>query len=242
MNCVTASDGGGRHQQETTINTRMHPQQSTFIFRRQEEASSSHLQATTTTSTTTQADGDTAKPALVWTMDDLDAFALSEGIELSKSTLGPGFRTVARSAQNSSRILGYGEGFVRPAGDILHLDKMEVFQKMVDAVKAENPDFRGGGTTFGVGLLFGYQCLLHGSENSCIDAEFLAIDDEDFQHRRLVRFYKYAGFKVIKYIGEDFQDIPARMVWGGCGTLMRAKIDDLLPFWTMLLSRKSSSK
>eukprot|EP00527_Entomoneis_sp_CCMP2396_P005675 CAMPEP_0198149294 /NCGR_PEP_ID=MMETSP1443-20131203/45908_1 /TAXON_ID=186043 /ORGANISM="Entomoneis sp., Strain CCMP2396" /LENGTH=213 /DNA_ID=CAMNT_0043814281 /DNA_START=111 /DNA_END=749 /DNA_ORIENTATION=+ len=165
MNCVTASDGGGRHQQETTINTRMHPQQSTFIFRRQEEASSSHLQATTTTSTTTQADGDTAKPALVWTMDDLDAFALSEGIELSKSTLGPGFRTVARSAQNSSRILGYGEGFVRPAGDILHLDKMEVFQKMVDAVKAENPDFRGGGTTFGVGLLFGYQCLLHGSEN-----------------------------------------------------------------------------
>ena len=87
-----------------------------------------------------------------------------------------------------------------------------------------------------------YNCMAQGNENGCTEAEFLAIDDEDFQHRRLVRFYKHSGFKVIKYVGDDFQDIPARMVWGGCGTLMRAKIDDLLPFWTMLLSRSSSSE
>lgn len=177
----------------------------------------------------------------IWTMEDLEAFALTEGVELSKTTLGPGFRTVARSTQNSSNILGYGEGFVRPAGYILHLDKMEVFQKMVTKVRRDDPQFRGGGSTFGVGLLFGYLCLLHGKENGCTEAEFLAIDDEDFQHKRLVRFYKYTGFKVIKYIGEDFQDIPARMVWGGCGTLMRANIDDLLPLWTSILSRSSSA-
>jgi hypothetical protein len=76
--------------------------------------------------------------------------------------MGPGFRTIARSTHNSSAILGYGEGFVRPSGNILHLDKMEVFQKMVQQVREDNPNFRGGGTTFGVGLLFGYQCLLHG--------------------------------------------------------------------------------
>jgi hypothetical protein len=98
----------------------------------------------------------------VWTLEQLEAHAEQEGVQLSISTLGPGFRTVARSTTNSSAILGYCEGFVRPAGEILHLDKMEIFSKMVQRVKAENPEFRGGGSTFGVGLLFGYQALLHG--------------------------------------------------------------------------------
>jgi hypothetical protein len=100
--------------------------------------------------------------SVVWNLKDLQQYALQEGVQLSISTLGPGFRTVARSTLNSSAIMGYGEGFVRPSGNILHLDKMEVFQKMVQQVRKENPNFRGGGTTFGVGLLFGYQCLLHG--------------------------------------------------------------------------------
>ena len=80
-----------------------------------------------------------------------------------------------------------------------------------------------------------------GKENGCTVAEFLAIDDEDFQHKRLVRFYSLSGFQIIKYIGDDFQDIPARMVWGGCGTLMRANIDDLLLLWTQIL-QKSAKK
>ena len=97
-----------------------------------------------------------------WTLEQLEEYAMKEGVQLSISTLGPGFRTVARSSSNSSAILGYVEGFVRPSGEILHLDKMEVFKKMVQQVREENPEFRNGGTTFGVGLLSGYQCLLHG--------------------------------------------------------------------------------
>jgi len=170
----------------------------------------------------------------IWTLEDLEEFAHKQGVELSKTSMGPAFRTVARSTQNSSKILGYGEGFVRPAGNILHLDKMEVYKPIVKQVRRENPDFSGGGTIFGVGLLFGYQCLLHGVENGCIEAEFLAIDDEEFQHKRLVRFYKNSGFKIVKYVGEDIQDIPDRMVWGGCGTLMRANLADLLPLWSQL--------
>lgn len=76
-----------------------------------------------------------------------------------------------------------------------------------------------------------------GVENGCTEAEFLAIDDEDFQHKRLVKFYKNAGFKIIKYVGEDFQDIPDRLVWGGCGTLMRANIGDLLSLWSQLFMK-----
>lgn len=190
-----------------------------------------------------QSTSDTIVDQQVWTLEDLQNFARSEGVELSKTNLGPAFRTVARSTHNSSQILGYGEGFVRPTGNILHLDKMEVFKPMVKRVRKENPDFRGGGTIFGVGLLFGYQCLLHGIENGCTEAEFLAIDDEEFQHKRLVRFYKNSGFKIIKYVGEDFQDIPDRMVWGGCGTLMRANIaEDLLPLWSGLFIKSIDKK
>ena len=118
--------------------------------------------STTDSLLATHATQDKATAPEVWTLEQLEEHALNEGVQLSISTLGPGFRTVARSSSNSSAILGYCEGFVRPSGEILHLDKMEIFKKMVQQVKAENPEFRGGGSTFGVGLLFGYQALLHG--------------------------------------------------------------------------------
>jgi len=100
-------------------------------------------------------------------MSQLEDYAQHQGVNLTLSTLGPGFRVVARSLLDASQILGYGEGFVRPSGDILHLDKMEVFKPQVLKCKAENPTFNGGGTTFGVGLLFGYQSLLHGRYIYC---------------------------------------------------------------------------
>ena len=119
---------------------------------------------------------------------------------------------------------------------------MEVWKKAVDRARKENPDgYKNGGNVFGVGLLLGYLCLLHGKENGCIDAEFLAIDDEEYQHKRLVRYYKNSGFKVIKYVGEDIGDIPDRLVWGGCGTLMREKVDVLLEKWTKNLFRRRSA-
>ena len=131
---------------------------------KQSSSSSSLLQSTKGTAPTTSTSSTaSSNKKIVWDSEDLDAFALKEGVELTKSTLGPGFRVVVRSSQNTSTILGYGEGFVRPAGNILHLDKMEVFQPIVQQVRKENPDFRNGGTTFGVGLIFGYECLLHGT-------------------------------------------------------------------------------
>ena len=134
--------------------------------------------------------------------------------------------------------MGYVEGFVRPGSRLLHLDKMEVFRKITKQARAENPDeFKGGGTVLGVGLLLGYLCLLHGQEQGCTTAEFLAIDDEDFQHKRLVRYYRQAGFDLIKYVGDDLASIPDRLVWGGCGTLLRKDIPFLLQKWTRIMER-----
>lgn len=171
----------------------------------------------------------------IFSREELDDFARSQGLEITLSTLGPGFRSTARSLQNRTEIMGYVEGFSR--GKILHLDKMEVFSKAVKSARQNNPQFTGGGTILGVGLLMGYVCLLHGKAAGCQTAEFLAIDDEDYQHKRLVRYYTTAGMDIVKYVGDDFRDIPDRMVWGGCGTLLRKDIGSLMTFWSSILSR-----
>ena len=176
----------------------------------------------------------------ILTRDELEDFARDQGLEITLTTLGPGFRSTARSLHNRTEILGYVEGFTR--GNILHLDKMEVFSKVVKTVRRENPQFTGGGTSLGVGLLMGYVCLLHGQQANCKSAEFLAIDDDDFLHKRLVRYYSAAGMDIIKYVGDDFFDIPDRMVWGGCGTLMRKDVDDLLRFWSSVMAKSLEKK
>lgn len=111
------------------------------------------------------ADGisDTTTKAL-WTLEELESYGEDKGVAISFTTMGPGYRAVARAKHDESLILGYVEGFVRPTGRILHLDKMEVFKPMVQKAKKQVPDaFDFGGISFAVGLLLGYRCLLHGT-------------------------------------------------------------------------------
>lgn len=199
----------------------------------QSQAFGSHLSATDTRknglllhTVSTSSEGNTKQ--MMWTMEELEEQASNSGVVITWSTFGPGFRAVARAKHNETLVMGYVEGFVRPAGEILHLDKMEVWKPMVKKARNEAPSMDFGGVSFAIGLLLGYQCLLHGIEKGCKSAEFLAIDDEEFQHKRLVKYYKQVGFQVVKYVGEDVQDIPDRLVWGGCGTLMREDIQVLL--------------
>jgi hypothetical protein len=98
-----------------------------------------------------------------------------------------------------------------------------------------------GGTFLGPGLLIAYICFLHGYESGCTTCEFLAIDDAEYQHKRLVKYYGTAGFKPVRYVGENLRDIPDRLVWGGCGTLMTQDIRLVLEKWTRIIRRASSS-
>lgn len=101
-------------------------------------------------------------PTKLATQKDIIDFGETTGVILSLSTLGPGYRAIARAKHNTTQIIGYCEGFIRPGGNILHLDKMEVFKKALVTAREENPDFKSGGTVFGVGLLLGCLCLCHG--------------------------------------------------------------------------------
>ena len=92
-------------------------------------------------------------------------------------------------------------------------------------------------TTFltGCPTLFVWKNSSLGLENGCEMAEFLAIDDEEKQHKRLVRYYRQVGFQVVKYVGDGFQDIPDRLIWGGAGTLMNGSVDIFCQKWTALM-------
>ncbi len=46
--------------------------------------------------------------------NELDEYAKSVGVKITFSTLGPGYRAVARAEFDPEQILGYCEGFVRP--------------------------------------------------------------------------------------------------------------------------------
>lgn len=170
-------------------------------------------------------------------IEEITTFALNNGVDLQFTTNGVtrGYRGVAISKNEPDNILGYIEGFIRPTGSILHADKMEIFKTALNSARAREEAFSGGGTFLGPGLLIAFVCLLHGKESGCKQVEFLAIDDAEFQHKRLIRYYKTAGFKEVRYVGEELKDIPDRLVWGGCGTLMTNDIDPVLEKWTRII-------
>ena len=178
--------------------------------------------SSSTTTTTTTSD--------IATIEEINNFATRNGISLTFTTRGPGYRCVGVDATNPTTILGYVEGFIRPSRTILHADKMEIFIK------------GGGGTFLGPGLLIAYVCFLHGKDCGCTTAEFLAIDDAEYQHTRLVRYYKMMGFHEVRYVGEEIKHIPDRLVWGGCGTLMTEEIDVILKKWTRIIRRSEMKK
>lgn len=169
--------------------------------------------------------------------EEIIEYASNEEVIISLSTFGPGYRAIARPKHNTTQILGYCSGFIRPGGKILHLDEMRVFKKALQIAREENPKFVGGGTVFGVGLLLGCLCFRYGIDNGCEIGEFLAIDDGVTQHTRLVRHYKRLGLKVIRYVGEDISNIPDRLIWGGCGTLMNNNLKETLRKYNYVFSR-----
>ena len=83
----------------------------------------SSSETTSTTTTTTTNGGD----VVVWSEDRLMEFANQEGLVLSLTTLGPGYRGVARAKHNTSIILGYCEGFLRPGEFFLYQEARHFF-------------------------------------------------------------------------------------------------------------------
>ena len=48
----------------------------------------------------------------------------------------------------------------------------------------------------------------------------LAIYDSEGYSKKLIRYFKIIGFKIVKEVGSNPIDLFLRLVWGGAGTLM----------------------
>ena len=59
-------------------------------------------------------------------------------------------------------------------------------------------------------------------------ARLLAIYDTEGYSKKLVRYFKIIGFKVVKEVGSSPIDLFLRLIWGGAGTLMRSECSFVL--------------
>ncbi|GCE65094.1 hypothetical protein OMCYN_01027 [cyanobiont of Ornithocercus magnificus] len=77
------------------------------------------------------------------------------------------------------------------------------------------------GSPAGVGNLIWAATMSWALESTpCRQARLLAICDDEYQHRRLVRYFKQRGFSRLHVLGGSLTDLPLRLVWGGTGELM----------------------
>ena len=51
-------------------------------------------------------------------------------------------------------------------------------------------------------------------------ARLLAIFDSEGYSKKLVRYFRIIGFKIVKEVGSSPTDLFLRIIWGGAGTLM----------------------
>lgn len=58
---------------------------------------------------------------------------------------------------------------------------------------------------------------------------------------RLVRYYRIAGFRSVREVGEDLGSFKDRLLWGAEGTLMVAEAADFMRRWTPLMVETSKS-
>jgi len=59
-------------------------------------------------------------------------------------------------------------------------------------------------------------------------ARLLAIYDSEGYSKKLVRYFKLIGFKIVKEVGTSPVDLLLRLVWGGAGTLMNGECISIL--------------
>tara|TARA_B100001029_G_C14784679_1_gene298490 strand:- start:21 stop:521 length:501 start_codon:yes stop_codon:yes gene_type:complete len=58
-------------------------------------------------------------------------------------------------------------------------------------------------------------------KKSSREVRLLAIFDSEGYSKKLVRYFKIVGFKIVKEVGSSPVDLFLRLVWGGAGTLMK---------------------
>lgn len=165
------------------------------------------------------------------TIEEVQTLARRRNLDIAISELGPFYRVVCRDAA-SDKIVGLTNGWINPISRSMHCEALQVFTKGMAGEDGQR--VRGG--VHGLGLLIGACTFAFAQSKGCSRAEILAINDYDYQHKRLVRYYRYFGFVPVKEVGlRGLADLVDQVVWGGVGTRMDANVESMLAKWTPAL-------
>ncbi|MEB3244151.1 MAG: hypothetical protein VKO44_11010 [Cyanobacteriota bacterium] len=111
-------------------------------------------------------------------------------------------------AAGRAEQLGELKGWATPQSAGLRLDTLRVW---------------GAEATGAAPLLLAASCAWALEATPCRRARFLAIHDNERQHRRLVRYFRGLGFTPLRELGAAPSDWGPRLLWGGSGLLMEGE-------------------
>lgn len=98
----------------------------------------------------------------------------------------------------------------------------------VNGLRLDTLRVQGRGTSGAAPLLLAAGCAWALENTPCRRARFLAIHDNDRQHRRLVRYFRALGFEPLRELGSAPADWGPRLLWGGSGLLMEGACEETI--------------
>ena len=144
-------------------------------------------------------------------VEELQNIAFSLGLIIKiqvRETLGFCFFkiVIAEQKDNIVKIWGEMKGWTLLNKQDIQLDTLKII--------STSPDFVSE-------LIWATTMSWAIEKKSSNKARLLAIYDNEGYSKKLVRYFKIIGFKIVKEVGSSPIDLFLRLVWGGAGTLMK---------------------
>lgn len=175
----------------------------------------------------------TNKTSLYMTQTSLSSVASeisSHGYRLQNKSIGPLLRLSLFETRDDQPFVGDISGIVFP-NNRLH----------IESYRAKKRERRGSLFAITPGMMLFTAALAFGNERGARYVYGLAINDSPDQHRRLVRYFNRFGGAEVQRVTESLADVPARMFYGGLGTVIRGDVAQLLARGQNLLKRTKPS-
>ena len=143
-------------------------------------------------------------------VEELEKIANSLGLIIKvqvRETLGLCFFriVIAEQKDNIIKIWGEMKGWTFLSNQGLQLDTLRILNKAPSFVSE---------------LIWATTMAWAIEKKSSYKARLLAIFDSEGYSKKLVRYFRITGFKIVKEVGSSPADLFLRLVWGGAGTLM----------------------
>ena len=143
-------------------------------------------------------------------VEELQNIAFSLGLLIKiqvKETLGLCFFKIVIAEQNNNIVKIWGEikGWTFLDNKGIQLDTLRILSNSPRFVKE---------------LIWASTMAWAIEKKNSNKARLLAIYDTEGYSKKLVRYFKIIGFKIVKEVGSSPIDLFLRLVWGGAGTLM----------------------